>query len=152
MFYASMFLGIFQQIFMFSATFCHSLTSVERSMNQSGKIRLWYNNKEPQTLVINLQRLPNYFYCFLFLNFSPRSHILKGHFVFLICVCHPHKKATHDQKHCLGVPGWLGVLCIRLLIQAQVLVPGLRVQAMHWALCWTWSLLYFILFFYVELT
>ena len=40
-----------------------------------------------------------------------------------------------------GVPGWLSQLSIRLLISAQVMIPGLWDQSLCWALCCVWSLL-----------
>ena len=40
----------------------------------------------------------------------------------------------------LGAPGWLSPLSIRLLIWAQVMIPGLGDRGPPGALCWAWSL------------
>lgn len=59
----------FLSSFIFSATFYYSLTNVERDMNLSGKIRLCFNNREPQTWSgLKLQRLPLFVGYFVFVS------------------------------------------------------------------------------------
>ena len=63
---------------MFSAVFYHSLTSIERANDQSGRIRLGHDSKEIQTL--SGLKLKKKISClslclFFFLNFSRQSHL-----------------------------------------------------------------------------
>ena len=41
----------------------------------------------------------------------------------------------------LQAPGWVSRLSGRLLISAQVRIPGFWDPPLNWALCWAWSLL-----------
>ena len=39
-----------------------------------------------------------------------------------------------------GASGWLSRVSVRLLVSAQVMIPGLWDRAPHRALCWAWNL------------
>lgn len=93
MFYASMLVEIFEQGLMVSAVIYHSSTNVEPGRIQSGQIRLYCNNKEPQTLSDTVTKVA--FVSLLIFQFLTHITYLKGLLrVSDLYHCHPHKVAT----------------------------------------------------------
>ena len=48
--------------------------------------------------------------------------------------------SSYNQRGLEPVPGWLSWLSVQLLVSVQVMISGLRDQALHWVPCSTWSL------------